>query len=44
MQKMTVFQRFSRSFPENPSLAKILIVFTVRKGSAPQRYDHLRSS
>ncbi|KAL3615045.1 External alternative NAD(P)H-ubiquinone oxidoreductase B2, mitochondrial [Castilleja foliolosa] len=32
MQKMTVFQRFSRSFRENPSLAKILIVFTVSGG------------
>ncbi|KAI3466636.1 hypothetical protein Pfo_023299 [Paulownia fortunei] len=32
MQKMTVFQRFSRTFREYPSLAKMLIVFTVSGG------------
>ncbi|KAH6764647.1 dehydrogenase B2 [Perilla frutescens var. frutescens] len=32
MQKMTVFQRFSRKFRENSSLAKVLIVFTVSGG------------
>lgn len=32
MQKMTVFQKFSRSFRENSSLAKMLIVFTVSGG------------
>ncbi|KAL6544782.1 External alternative NAD(P)H-ubiquinone oxidoreductase B2, mitochondrial [Orobanche minor] len=29
---MTMFQRFSRTFRENPSLAKMLIVFTVSGG------------
>ncbi|KAL3624944.1 hypothetical protein CASFOL_031612 [Castilleja foliolosa] len=29
---MTVFQRFSRTFRENPSLVKIMIVFTVSSG------------
>ncbi|KAI3456341.1 hypothetical protein Pfo_013004 [Paulownia fortunei] len=32
MQKMAVFQRFSRTFREYPSLAKMLIVFTVSGG------------
>ncbi|PIN18574.1 NADH-dehydrogenase (ubiquinone) [Handroanthus impetiginosus] len=32
MQRMTVFQRFSRTFRENPSLAKMLVVFTVSGG------------
>lgn len=32
MDKMTAFRRFSRTFRENPSLAKLLIVFTVSGG------------
>ncbi|KAL0398669.1 UNVERIFIED_CONTAM: External alternative NAD(P)H-ubiquinone oxidoreductase B2, mitochondrial [Sesamum radiatum] len=33
MQEMALFRRFSRTFRENPSLAKMLVVFTVSGGS-----------
>lgn len=33
MQRVTLFQRYSRTFRDNPSLSKLLIVFTISGGS-----------